>query len=94
LARRGKLKPTQIRKIFGATETAKALGKRFGVSPQMIYLIRSGRAYRTITDGLTTNRREVTPKHSRSATAPQIDVNALADAIIDRLIIRLKVRGS
>jgi hypothetical protein len=56
----------------------------------MIYLIRAGRAHEAITKELAArpNRRQ------RSAAAlPQIDLDTLADKIIDRLIVRLKRRG-
>lgn len=84
--RRRKITNSQIRKIFRSPETAKALGRRFGISEQMIYLIRSRRVHHGITRGL---KRGTT---SRSVS-PKIDTVALADAIIDRLIKRLRLRG-
>ena len=65
MARRGKLKPAAVRNIFKSAETAKALGARYGVSQNMIYLIRSGRAHHKLTNGLaaptrTRDRRNVT----------------------------------
>jgi hypothetical protein len=88
MARKRKLNSAQIREIFRSREPAKALSQQFGVSQQMIYLIRSGRYYADITGGPKRAR-----KASRSAllsAQPSVDVNALADAVIDRLIKRLR----
>jgi hypothetical protein len=88
MARKRKLNSAQIREIFRSREPTKALSQQFGVSQQMIYLIRSGRYYPDITGGPKRAR-----KASRSAllsAQPSVDVNALADAVIDRLIKRLR----
>jgi len=84
---RRKISDSQIRAIFGSPETAKVLGSRFGVSEQMIYLIRSRRVHRDLTKGLVRGR------PARQAS-PKIDAAALADAIIDRLIKRLRLRDT
>lgn len=85
--RRRKISDSQIRTIFKSPETAKALGRRFGVSEQMVYLIRSRRVHNQVTKGLKrgTAVRPVSTK---------IDTVALADAIIDRLIRRLRARDA
>jgi hypothetical protein len=83
--RRRKISDSQIRTIFKSPEPAKALGSRFGVSEQMVYLIRSRRVHNRITKGLKRGTA------IRTASA-KIDTVALADAIIDRLIRRLRLR--
>ena len=82
---RRKISDSQIRAIFKSPETAKALGRRFGVSEQMIYLIRSRRVHDRITKGL---KRGTAPRPAST----KIDTAALADAIIDRLVKRLRLR--
>lgn len=83
--RRRKINDSQIREIFKSPERASALSKRFRISEQTIYLIRSGREHRGITQGL---------KRGTATRAPAVNVDtiALADAIIDRLIKRLRGR--
>lgn len=83
--RRRKISDSQIRTIFKSPEPAKALGSRFGVSEQMVYLIRSRRVHNRITKGL---KRGMPVR----AASTKIDTVALADAIIDRLIRRLRLR--
>jgi hypothetical protein len=83
--RRRKISDSQIRAIFKSPETAKALGRRFGVSEQMVYLIRSRRVHDQITKGLKRGM-PIRPVSAR------IDTVALADAIIDRLLRRLRVK--
>ena len=89
MARARKLNSSKIRKIFQSPETAKALSRRFGVSTQMIYLIRSGGYYGDITKGL--KRAGKVGRDALHAVQPRIDINALADAVLDRLIKRLRV---
>ena len=91
MPRRRKLTNAAVRNIFTSQETAKALGARYGVSINMIYLIRSGRAHGKITAGLPA------PKRTRGRRAAvvrdvKIDVKALADALIERLATRLMGR--
>lgn len=83
--RRRKISDTQIRTIFKSPETAKALGRRFGVSEQMVYLIRSRRVHDRVTKGLKRGM-------PMRPAATKIDTVALADAIIDRLLRRLRVK--
>lgn len=80
--KRRKISDPDIRQIFKSSEPAPVLGKRFGISEQMIYLIRSGRVHARITQGI-----QKAP--ARQAAASNVDTIALADAIIDRLIARL-----
>lgn len=90
MARRSKLTPAQIRQIFRSADTAKVLASRYRVSEQTIYLIRAGRAHGPITKGLAASPK----RRQRGATAiTQINLDALADKIIERLIRRLKGRG-
>ena len=89
MARLRKLTPAKIRKIFQSRETAQALGTRFGISQQMVYLIRSGRAHAVITRGLNRGK---DAKRVSAASERSLNVNRLADAIVDRLIKRLKAR--
>ena len=84
--RRRKISDSQIRTIFKSAETAKALGTRFGVSEQMVYLIRSRRVHDDVTKGLKRGTAV------RPAASTKIDTVALADAIIDRLIRRLRLK--
>jgi hypothetical protein len=83
--RRRKISDSQIRAIFKSPETAKALGRRFGVSEQMVYLIRSRRVHDQITKGLKRGM-------PMRPVSTKIDTVALADAIIDRLLRRLRVK--
>jgi hypothetical protein len=85
MARKSKLRPAQIRQIYRSTETAKALGTRYDISQQMIYLIKGGRVHKRITKGLT-RRSKSAPAHTQAT----IDIDALADAIVNRLIKRLR----
>jgi hypothetical protein len=87
MARKRKLTPATVRKIFKSAETGKALSAQFGVSQHMIYLIRSGRAHQKTTSGLEASKRARGRKASRTPTA-KIDVNALADALLDRIMAR------
>jgi hypothetical protein len=91
MPRKRKLTPAAVRRIFKSNETAKALGTRYGVSQNMIYLIRSGRAHQGLTKGLPARDRQ---RRGRPATAANvnIDIKALADALLDRLIARLRSR--
>ena len=98
MARLRKLTPAAIRDIFKSGETAKALGTRYGVSQHMIYLIRSGRAHRKLTQRMPVRKRgrgrPASGKTARAASAArgvaaQININALADALLDRFMARL-----
>jgi hypothetical protein len=88
---RGKLSPAAVHKIFKSTDTAKVLGARHGVSQQMVYLIKSGRVHKKLTSGLTAPPRT---RGRRTARKPDVrsDINALADALLKRIIARLKRR--
>ena len=91
MARKGKLGSAAVRKIFKSVETAKALGSRYGVSQNMIYLIRAGRAHQKVTSGLAAPKRT---RGRRSAATPdaRIDIDKLADALLARIIARLRGR--
>jgi len=83
MPRKRKLTPAAVRRIFKSNETAKTLGTRYGVSQNMIYLVRSGRAHKKLTKALAGSKR------SRGSDL-KIDINALADALLDRIIARLR----
>jgi hypothetical protein len=87
MARKRKLTPATVRKIFKSADTGKALAAQFGVSQHMIYLIRSGRAHQKTTTGLDTPKRSRGRKASRVPSS-NIDMNALADALLDRFMAR------
>ena len=97
MARLRKLTPASIRDIFKSDETAKALGARYGVSQHMIYLIRSGRAHRNLTHRMPVQKRgRGRPASAKSGKVSaglgaieQINVKALADALLDRFMARL-----
>lgn len=91
MPRRRKLTNAAVRKIFKSDETAKALGAHHGVSQNMIYLIRSGRAHQKLTNGLAAPTRKRGRGSSRVSDV-QIDIKALANALVDRLIARLGKR--
>jgi hypothetical protein len=83
--RRRKINDSQIRAIFLSAENTSVLSKRYGVSGQMIYLIRSGRVHGGITKGLRA------PIRTNASRASKTDsTEALADAIIDKLVKRLR----
>ena len=91
MPRKRKLTQAAVRSIFNSNETAKTLGARYGVSQNMIYLIRSGRAHQRLTNGLPARKRQ-RPGRLSSAANMKIDINALADALLDRIIARLRKR--
>ena len=68
------------------------MAKRFGVSTNLIYLIRQGRVHKKITGGLASPAPVKKTKGKTDARA--IDLDALADAIIDRLVARLRTTAS
>ena len=85
--RRRKISDSQIRAIFTSTKTGSVLSKRYGVSEQMIYLIRSGRVHSALTKGLKPPPR---PSPSRATKTDMIE--ALAEAIVNKLVQRLRAR--
>jgi hypothetical protein len=86
--RRRKVSDQAIRQIFVSREPASALGRRFHISEQMIYLIRSRRAHASLTNAL---RRDTT-NLKKQPVLTNTDIAALADAIIERLVNRLAGR--
>jgi hypothetical protein len=89
MPRKRKLTPAAVRKIFKSRETAAAIAPQYGVSAGMIHMIRRGRRYHEITEGIIPPKK--TRGRQKSLTAnPNFDVDALADAILDRLIARLR----
>ena len=92
MARTRKLTPAAVRKIFSSSETAKALSDRYGVSQNMIYLIRSGRAHKALTKGLATPKRSRGGRPKSSVIGTKGAIDALADALLDRLIARFRGR--
>jgi hypothetical protein len=86
--RRRKVSDQAIRQIFVSKEPASVLGRRFHISEQMVYLIRSRRAHAAITHALHRN----TAGAKKPPVLTKADVAALADAIIERLVKRLAGR--
>jgi hypothetical protein len=92
MPRKRKLTPAAVRKIFKSPETAAAMAPQYGVSTGMIHMIRQGRRYHEITEGIIAPKRA--RGHQKFPTAnPKFDIDALADAIVDRLIARLQGRN-
>jgi hypothetical protein len=88
MARPKKLTPAAVKSIFKSSDPAAKVGARFGVSTNLVYLIRSGRIHKKITSTMSAPAKA--PAKQRAATiAAGINMNALADAIIDRLMARL-----
>jgi hypothetical protein len=92
MARPKKLTPAAVRRIFKSTGSAPTIAKQFGVSANLVYLIRTGRIHKKATVAMAAPAR---PRERQRATggSANIDVKALADAIIDRLSARLFSRG-
>jgi hypothetical protein len=86
--RRRKVSDQAIRQIFVSQEPASVLGRRFHISEQMIYLIRSRRAHADITNALQRG----TASAKKPPVLTKADIAALADAIIERLVNRLAGR--
>jgi transposase-like protein len=91
MPRKRKLTPAAVRKIFQSSDTAAAIAPQFGVSAGMIHMIRQGRRYNEITQGLVAPKRARGRRAATKQTA-QLDLGALADAILDRLVARLRGR--
>ena len=92
MPRKRKLTPAAVRKIYQSDETAKVLGSRHGVSQNMVYLIRSGRAHQRTTKGLVAANPPRGRRPAFSAASAKIDIDALADALIKRIVARLRAR--
>ena len=92
MARPRKLTPAAVRKIFKSTGSAPTLAKQFGVSANLVYLIRNGRIHKKVTGAMAAPARALGRQRTTGGSA-NIDVKALADAIIDRLSARLFSRG-
>ncbi len=97
MPRRQKLSDAAVRRIYASKNSAKELSTQYGVSVNTVYLIRQGRRRQDVTGASTA--RSVKPstargvKQGRQVRRPaerQVDINALADAVIDRLLKRLK----
>ena len=92
MARARKLKPAAVRAIFKSTEPATKVGPKFGVSTNLIYLIRAGRIHKQITAKMSPPVKA--RGRQRGAAAPaNLDMTALADAIIDRLLARFSSKA-
>jgi hypothetical protein len=92
MPRKRKLTPVAVRKIFASSETAKSLGERYGVSQNMIYLIRSRRSHKALTKGLVAPKRSPGGRPKSSVVGTKGAIDALADALLDRLIARFRGR--
>jgi hypothetical protein len=87
MARVKRLKPATVRTIFKSTEAAPRVAVRFGVSTNLVYLIRQGKIHKKITARLTRPAR-TTLRGRPSSIAANINIKVLADAIVDRLVAR------
>ena len=92
MARPGKLTPAAVRAIFKSTESAPKVAGRFGVSTNLVYLIRQRKIHKKVTATLASPSR-ANGRSRRVPSASGVDVKSLADAIIDRLIARLSSRA-
>lgn len=89
MPRKSKLTPAAVRRICASKVSAKDLAAQYGVTPNYIYAIRQGRSRRDVTRGQAAAKVRRGRKPIRARTG-EIDINALADALIDRVIARLK----
>lgn len=89
MPRKSKLSPAAVRRICASKESVKDLVARYGVTASYIYAIRRGHGRKGVagTPTAAKGRREQKPTRARSE---ELDINALADALIDRVIARLK----
>ena len=97
MAKLRKLTPAKIRHIYKSTSSARLLAAACGVSPHMIYLIRSGRAHGGVTQGLKRvklhrGRPNGHAKPSERVTAFNISysISSIAKAVVNEFIARLK----
>jgi hypothetical protein len=93
---RRKLTPAKVHAIFKSVDPVVKIAKRFKVSPNLVYLIHGRKIHQALTQNIRAPRR--TGRRRRRgvvarATTVRIDLNRLADKIIQRLIQRLRARG-
>jgi len=93
--RRRKLSPAQVRAIFKSREPAVKTAAKYGVSPNLVYVIQARHIHKAITQNMKAPRRTRRRGRAGSARAGtvRVDLNKLADAIVKRLISRLRGRG-
>ena len=89
MPRRQKLSDDAVRKIYTSKNSAKELSAQYGVSVNTVYLIRQGRRRQDVT-GASPARGVKQRRQVRRPAERPVDINALADAVIDRLLKRLK----
>lgn len=85
MAKKRKLAPAVVRTIFKSTDSAPAVARRFKVSANLVYLIRSKRIHKAVTARLKAPLRRATAR-----ARIQIDIDRLADAIVKRIADRLR----
>jgi len=85
-----KLSPAQVRAIFTSRDSAVEVAKKFKVSQNLVYLIWSRRVHAAITKAIRKPRRTRTVKRMSGQVRSSIDIDKLADAIVKRLIARLR----
>ena len=89
MPRKSKLSAAIVRKIYTSKEGVKDLAERYGVTPNYIYAIRQGRSRKDVTGApIATKVRR--GRKAIPASEGGMDINALADALIDRIVARLK----
>lgn len=89
MPRKSKLSPAAVSRICASKESAKDLAARYGVTASYVYSIRRGRGRKDVAGAppAAKVRRGQKPIRARNG---EMDINALADALVDRLIARLK----
>jgi transposase-like protein len=84
-----RLSPRIVRAIFQSAESAPATAKRYGVSPNLVYLIRGRRIHKATTMGLKSP--QITRREGRKQPAARrIDVDRLVDAISRNVVRELE----
>ena len=93
MPRKGKLTRAAVRRIFQSPNTAASLAPEYGVSDGLIHMIRQGRRYQEFTRDLVASKRTRGRRKSMTPSRQvNVDIDALADAILDRLVKRLRGR--
>ena len=90
MPRKQKLSNAAVRRIYTSKNSAKELSTQYGVSVNTVYLIRQGRRRQDVTGASPARRVGARRRQMRRPAERPVDINALADAVIDRLLKRLK----
>ena len=94
MARPRKLNRTAVRAIFRSPDTAAEIAPRFHVSTALVSQIRQKRRYQDVTRGLKVPRRSRGRRRAeenlRRPRRDAIEFTRLVDAVVDRLMRRLR----